>query len=61
LAHFLAQFQWFEHFNAVAVAQQFAQEITGGTDVEREIGIVGRRFKFLLGVMQGQCAQGQVL
>lgn len=57
LPHFLSKFQRLEHFNAIAVAQQFAQKITGGTDVIGEVRIVWRRRELALRVMQGQRAQ----
>jgi hypothetical protein len=34
LAHFLAQFLRLEHFDAVGVREQLAQEVGSGTDVE---------------------------
>ena len=57
MPHFLAKIQRLEHFDAVAVAQQFAKEIAGGTDVIGEVGIVWGGLEFTLRVVQGQGAQ----
>ena len=57
LPHFLAKFLRLKHFDAVAVAQQFAQKVGGGTDVIGEVGVVCRGRELALRVMQGQRAQ----
>ena len=57
LLHFLAEGGGFEHFDAVAMREQLAEEIGGGTDVEREVGVVVGGCQFALRVMQGQGAQ----
>ena len=38
VAHFLAEVEWLEDLDAEL--HQLVQEIGGGTDVEREIGVV---------------------
>ena len=48
---------WFEHLDAVGMAQELADEVGRGTDVEGEVGVVVGRGEFALGVVQRQGAQ----
>ena len=55
--YFKPKFRWIQHFHALVVLQQFADEVGRGPDVEREVGIVLGGGYLLLRVVQWQRAQ----
>ena len=55
--HFLADVGGFEDFDAGSMGEQFAEEVGGGADVEREVGVVLRGGYLALRVVQRHGAQ----
>ena len=57
LMHLFAEFEGFEHLDAVAVFLQLIQEVDCGADVEGEVCVMLRGGDLALGMVQGQRAQ----